>query len=392
MVDKKRIKVLNVITLFSIGGATETVVLMAEGLKQKGYEVHVATGPNIPAEGSMYEITERLNIPVYTFPHLKRAITPFSDLLIIYQLFRFIKKNDYDIVHTHSSKAGVVGRIAAWLAGTPVRIHTIHGLPFHRYQNWFIRSLFKLIEKFAASISHKLVSVTHTIVDVMTKNNLAPPSKFVVIRSGFAIEKYLNFREDTSSIRKKYNLRNDDIIIGKVSRISILKGHKYLINAFDIVCKKISNAKLLLVGNGEFENELREIISRKNLNDKVVFTGLVSPAEIPTVISILDILVHTSLHEGLARVLPQAIMMGKPLISFDLDGAHEVIKDSVTGYLIEPENVNALADRIIELASNLEKSKRFGEIGKEFLRDEFSHKKMIEQIDTLYRKLLSDSK
>ncbi len=389
MNNKKTKKVLNVITLFSIGGATETVVSMTHGLLQKGYEVHIATGPNIPAEGSMYETTEKLNIPVYTFPHLKRAITPFDDLFIIFQLARFIKKNKYDIVHTHSSKAGVVGRIAAWIAGTQARIHTIHGLPFHHYQNWFIRNFFKLIEKFSALTCHKLVAVTHTIVDVMSKNNLAAPGKFVVIRSGFNIEKYLNFQGDGIEIRKRFDLNENDIIIGKVARISILKGHNYLLSAFELVSKKIPNAKLLLVGNGEFENELKTVISKMNLNDKVIFTGLIPPDEIPSVISIMDILAHTSLLEGLARVLPQAIMMGKPVISFDLDGAHEVIKDGVNGYLIEPENIETLADRIIDLASNSSKAKKFGKAGREFLKDEFSNEKMVEQIHNLYTKLLS---
>lgn len=391
MINKKK-KVLNIITLFSVGGATETVVSMAEGLIQHGYEVHIATGPNIPTEGSMYEITERNNIPVFTFKKLKRAINPINDLYIIYQLYIFIKKNNYDIVHTHSSKAGVVGRIAAWLAGTPVRVHTIHGLPFHGYQSWMLRNLFKAIEKFSAMISHKLISVTHTIVDVMVKSNIAPPNKFVVIRSGFDIAKYVNYKFDKTSIRKKFNLSENDIVIGKISRISILKGHKYLLSAFDLVSRKIPNAKLVLVGNGEFETELRSIISQMNLNDKVVFTGLIPPDDIPSIISMLDILVHTSLHEGLARVLPQAIMMGKPVISFDLDGAHEVIKDGINGYLIEPENVDLLADRIIDLAGDLVKAKKFGRNGRELLKDEFSSNKMVEQIQALYTKLLANTK
>ena len=391
MAESKKIKVLNIITLFSVGGASETVVSMAEGLNKKGYDVHIATGPNIPTEGSMYETANRLNIPVYTFENLKRAINLIDDVRIILELARFIRKNNYDIVHTHSSKAGVVGRLAAWLAGTKVRLHTIHGLPFHRYESWFVRNSFKLIEKFAALTCTKLVAVTHTIVDVMVKNNLAPREKFAVIRSGFNIDEYINFNQDVSALRKKYSLKDDEVVIGKVSRFSILKGHKYLVNAFCEISKKNPKTKLLLIGNGEIENSLREMVKQMNLTDRVIFTGLIQPEEIPSAIAVVDILVHTSLLEGLARVLPQAIMMEKPVISFDLDGAHEVIKDGVNGYLIEPENDAMLSDRILDLATNLEKAKEFGRIGKKNLSDEFSTQKMVNQIHELYTSLLQST-
>lgn len=388
MEESKKIKVLNIITLFSVGGATETVVSMAEGLNKKGYEVHIATGPNIPAEGSMYETAGRLNIPVFTFENLQRAINIVDDVRIILELARFIRKNNYDIVHTHSSKAGVVGRLAAWLAGTKVRLHTIHGLPFHRYESFFVRNSFKLIEKFAALTCTKLVAVTHTIVDVMVKNHLASREKFAVIRSGFNIDEYINFNKDVSALRKKFGLNEDDIVIGKVSRFSILKGHKYLINAFGEISKKNPKTKLLLIGNGEIETSLREMVKQMNLSDRVIFTGLIPPEEIPSAIAVLDILVHSSLLEGLARVLPQAIMMEKPVISFDLDGAHEVIKDCVNGYLIEPENEKMLSDRILDLAENLDKAKEFGKIGKQNLKDEFSTQRMVNQIHELYTSLL----
>ncbi len=343
MTEKRNIRVLNIITLFSVGGATETVVSMASGLREKGYDVHIATGPPIPTEGSMYEAAAKLGIPVFTFRNLKRAIRPLSDFLIIVQLAWFIRRNRYDIVHTHSSKAGVVGRIAAWLARTPVRIHTIHGLPFHRYQPWYLRNCFKLIEKITAATCHRIVAVTHTIITEMERDNLVPRSKCVMIRSGFDISGYVGFDGETCSLRKKYGLGADDIVLGKVSRFSILKGHTYLLTAFTEVCKRVPNAKLLLIGNGELENELKQSIVSQGLSDRVIFTGLVPPRDIPSVISLLDILVHTSLLEGLARVLPQAIMMGKPVISFDLDGAHEVVYDGINGYLIEPENTGMLA-------------------------------------------------
>lgn len=385
-----KIKVLEVITLFSVGGATETVVSLAAGLREKGYEVHIATGPNVPSEGSMYETAEGLNIPVFTFPNLKRAISPFNDLLIMFQLARFIKENRYDVVHTHSSKAGVVGRIAAWLVNTPVIVHTIHGLPFHRFQNFVVRNFYKMIEKFSAFFCDKIVAVTHTIVDVMLKNNLAPGRKFVVVRSAFSLKMYNSGLYDPKKIRSKYGISQSDFLIAKVARFSKLKGHKYLIDSFNIVSNKDENCKLLLIGNGELESELKSYIKSVGLEAKVIFSGLIPPDDIPEILSSVDLLVHTSLLEGLARVLPQAVTLEKPIISFDLDGSHEVIKDGYNGFLIEPENVTSLAEKILLLCSDRKKAKNMGINGKKMIDNEFSDELMVEKINKLYKELLME--
>lgn len=386
--NTKKKKVLYIITLFSIGGATETVVSMAKGLQPLGFDVEIATGPHILSEGSMYETAEKFNIKVHTFRFLRRNINFFVDIFIILQLTFFIRKNKFDIVHTHSSKAGVVGRIAAFLAGTKVIVHTIHGLPFHRYQPSIKKTFFSLVEKITALFCDKIVAVTHTIVDVLVKNHLVSQNKLVVIRSAFNLDEYSKISIPKEYIRNRFGISNQDIVIGKVARLSKLKGHEYLMCAFVQVAKKISNAKLLLVGNGELESKLKQFVKKEGLEDKVIFTGLVLPEDIPSIINSMDILVHSSLLEGLARVLPQAIMMEKPIISFDLDGACEVIKDGINGYLIEPLNIEALADKIIDLCDNLDKAKEFGKIGKELLKDEFSEQKMISQIEKMYNELL----
>jgi glycosyltransferase involved in cell wall biosynthesis len=392
MVKKNnKIKILEIITLFSIGGATETVVSMAKGLQKLGHEVEIATGPPIVSEGSMYETAESLGIPVYTFKNLRRDINLVIDIIIIFQLAWFIRKNKYDIVHTHSSKAGVVGRIAAYLAGAKVIIHTIHGLPFHRYQSPLQKKLFIFVEKISALFCDKIISVTHTIVDILVKDNIVPHKKLLVVRSAFNIGEYLKVNVSKEQTRTRFGLLKNDIVIGKIARLSKLKGHEYLLYAFVKVAKSVPNAKLLIVGNGELESELKQFVKKENLNDKVIFTGLVLPEDIPSIINTMDILVHSSLLEGLARVLPQAIMMEKPVISFDLDGAHEVIKDGINGYLIEPLNIEQLAERIIDLCINTAKAQNFGKVGKEFLNDEFDDRKMVAEIEKLYGESLIKS-
>lgn len=385
--DTRQIKVLEIITLFSIGGATETVVTMAEGLNKRGFLVDIATGPNIKSEGSMYEVAKKMGIKVYTFNHLVRKINFLIDFRVVIQLAAFIKKNRYEIVHTHSSKAGVLGRLAAVLAGAKVVIHTIHGLPFHRYQKRNVNRLFIFAEKLAACFCDKLIAVTHTIKEIVIEKKIAKENKVVVIRSAFNLDEFLYIKKSRDEIRKKYNFESDDIIIGKIARLSELKGHKYLFEAFVKVAEIVPNAKLLIVGNGELEADLKLFTKEAGLFDRVIFTGLVLPEDIPAIINSIDILVHSSLLEGLARVLPQSIMLCKPTISFDLDGAHEVIKDGINGYLIPPLDTKMMAERITELCLNPAKAKQFGEIGKRLVGDSFSDNKMIEEIFELYNNL-----
>jgi glycosyltransferase involved in cell wall biosynthesis len=211
----------------------------------------------------------------------------------------------------------------------------------------------------------KIVSVTHTIVDEMVKDKIAPREKFTVIRSGFDIENFKNFNSSNNYFLKdKFGLTDGDIVIGKIARLSVIKGHIYLLQAFEKVCKQIPNIKLLFVGDGENKNELIKFIDKKVLNDKIIFTGLIPTNEIPSVISLMDIVVHTALLEGLPRVFTQSMLMGKPVISFDLDGAHEVIEDGKNGYGIYAKNN---------------------------IKDDFSISEMVEKNNKLYQELLNQS-
>ncbi len=387
---EKNIKILEIITLFSIGGATETVISMSSGLKEMGHHVDIASGPNIPSEGSMYKTAEKLGIKVFTFSNLKREINLFRDVQIIFKLKKFIKIGNYNVVHTHSSKAGVVGRIAARLAGVPVVVHTIHGLPFHRYQPILKKWFFIFVERFAALFCDQLVAVTYTIIEEFVKYKIASPEKLTMIRSSFDLDIYDNCNISNAGIRKKFGLEISDFVIGKIARLSELKGHTYLIQAIKLAKEKFPRLKLLIIGDGELQSKLENQVKEAELEENVIFAGLIFPDDIPAVINSMDVLVHTSLLEGLARVLPQAIMMQKPIISFNLDGAHEVIKDGINGYLIEPENINQLAEKILLLSQDRNKAVEMGKVGKEFLGDEFSEKKMTAQINDLYLRLNSE--
>jgi len=222
----------------------------------------------------------------------------------------------------------------------------------------------------------------------MLDYNIGNRNKYAMIRSSFDIENYkTNGEVERKKTKHRFGIEEGDIIIGKIARLSALKGHKYLLESFKLISLKIPQARLLLVGNGELEYDLKRFVDENNLKDKVIFAGLITPEEIPSIVEVMDIVVHTSLLEGLARVLPQAIMMEKPVISFDLDGAHEIIKDGVNGYLIKPLDTEQLGEKIVYLCNHPELIKEFGKKGRVLLGDQFSSKRMVVQINELYSSL-----
>lgn len=387
--DRNRIKILNFITVFSIGGATEHVVISSEGLKKLGYDVSVITGPNNPSEGSMFAEAESAGISVEVIPFLKRNISLINDIRTLFFLKNYLKKNNFNIIQTHSSKAGIIGRLAASMAGTSIIIHTIHGLPYHEYQNPIIRWAYIFFEKFASKFCTHFMAVTNTIIERSLKNKIGKREMYSLVRSSLDVNYLLNLKVDSDSLKDELGIDKNDRVIGMISRFSKLKGHNYFFEMVEEVIKKNKNVKFLLIGSGELESYYKDYSRRNGLSKYVIFTGLVDYLKVPNYISIMDIVVHTSLLEGLARIMPQSFILEKPIVSFDIDGAHEIIEHGKNGYLVEPKNIHQLTAHIEELINDQEKCKEFGKHGKGKAIKEWDKEKMIKQIDEIYIKLIS---
>lgn len=380
-------KILIVITLFSIGGATETVISLASGFKKRGFHVDIVTGPPLPNEGNMFTEAKNAGLSVIVLKELIRDIHPLYDFRALKFLITLIKKNNYSIVHTHSSKAGVLGRVAAWITNVPVIIHTIHGLPYHDYQHKVLTLSYILMEKLCALISSKIVSVTHAIVKNCVKNKIAPFDKFVVIRSGFSMNNYKINNELRSQIRKRYGFIDTDIVAGIISRIAPLKGHEFIIDLATKTQHVLPHLRFLLVGDGELASNLKNEVISRHLSQNVFFCGMVAPDEIPKMINAMDFVIHPSLREGLARVLPQSIIMNRRVLTFNLDGVEEVIVNGVSGYKIEIGNVDALFEQCIKLCQE-EIGKNIDERFRQSLVYEFDSSTMVEQHVNLYSSFL----
>lgn len=389
MSQAEPIRVLHIITRMIVGGAQENTLLSVEGLDRlPEYEVTLASGIDRGREGELLS-RARETTRLIVVPEMGRSINPFSDLVAFWKLYRLIKQGRYHIVHTHSSKAGVLGRWAAYLAGTPLIVHTLHSLVFHDYQPWLINRAWWLAKKVCAPITDYFISVSQIIVEKAIAAGIAPPEKFRTIYSGMELDWFLNFKADAQAIRREFGIPPDAPVVGKVARLFPLKGHDQLMDAAPAIVARCPNVRFFLIGDGVLLEHLQQRARSLGILENFVFAGLIERERIPEMIAAMDVLVHTSLREGLARVLPQALAMGKPCVSFDIDGAPEVVISDKTGYLVQPNDSAGLANALARLLADPSLRQRMGEAGRRQVDPAFRAETMVAQIAEVYENLLA---
>ncbi|MGE3314285.1 MAG: glycosyltransferase family 4 protein [Planctomycetaceae bacterium] len=381
-------KVAHVITRLIIGGAQENTLLTVEGQHHRHKdEVTLITGPGVGPEGSLEERARAGGLNLRIIPDMRRNIHPLRDIASYRNLFAMLRELKPDVIHTHSSKAGILGRAAAAKLRIPV-VHTIHGAAFHYGQNPILHRSYIAAEKWAASRTDKFISVCDAMTDQYVAAGIAPRDKFVTIYSGMEVEPFLNPPRSRADVRTELGFQPDDVVFGKVARLFHLKGHEFVIEAAKRVCADNPHVRFLFVGDGILREKYVAEIARGGLADRFVFTGLVPPSRIPELIHACDAVVHTSLWEGLARVLPQGLISGKPVVSFDVDGAREVVIPDETGFLIPPQSVEQLADALTALARDSVLRSRLGETGRAKFTDRFRHENMTSRIREVYAEVM----
>ena len=382
-------RVAHVITRMIVGGAQENTLFNCLDLEREhGDQVLLITGPSVGPEGDLLSQGRAGELRVSVVDTLCREINPAKDLLAYWKIKRLIKEFQPDVVHTHSAKAGVLGRSAAWNLSVPAIIHTVHGAPFHQYQGSVTRSIFRLVERWAAKRCHRIISVADAMTSLMVNSHVADKSKFVTIYSGMDVKPFLSARDERLAIRSRYGIEDHHLVIGKIARLFRLKGHDDVIAAARNVIRHQPNARFLFVGDGVLRQTLQKRICDLGLDDFFIFTGLVDPSEVPSLIGAMDLLVHASYREGLARALPQALIAGIPVVSYDIDGAREVVLNHKTGVLVQPGNIEALANGILELSSNHKIRQQYGLQGRNLFTEQFDHREMTRKIRDLYEEEL----
>jgi glycosyltransferase involved in cell wall biosynthesis len=382
-------RIVHVITRLIIGGAQENTVLCCEDLIRRfGDDVLLVTGPPLGPEGSLLERARAGGVPLEIIPQLRRPIQPWNDLLSYRRMKSVLHRFRPDVVHTHSAKGGVLGRAAAWSLGVPAVIHTVHGAPFHPWQGRGARWFFRACERWAARRCHAMVSVADAMTDLMVAAGVAPREKFTTVYSGMEVEPFLESEQRRDRVRRELGYRPEHIVIAKIARLFRLKGHDDVIRAAARVVRAEPNVRFLFVGDGVLRGRLERQLAAANLQPYFHFTGLVPPQRVPELLAASDIVVHASLREGLARVLPQALIAGKPVVSYDVDGAREVAIPGETGFLVPPRDIEALAAALENLAADPRLRERFGQQGRRRFTDQFRHERMTAQLRGVYERVL----
>ena len=387
--SSRPIRVLHIITRMIVGGAQENTLLSVEGLDaMPEYDVTLVSGIDKGKEGELLT-RARETTHLIVVPEMGRNINPLSDLAAFWKLYRLIRKGRYHIVHTHSSKAGVLGRLAAWLAGTPIIVHTLHSLVFHDYQPWLINRAWWLAKKMCAPMTDFYISVSEIISQKAIAAGIAEPERFRTIYSGMELDWFLNAQFDAAKVREEFGIPTDAPVVGKIARLFPLKGHDQLMDAAPEIVKRVPNVRFFLIGDGILLEHLERRAREYGILENFVFAGLIDRERIPEMISAMDIVVHTSLREGLARVLPQSLAMGKPCVSFDIDGAPEVVIDDYTGYLVKAFDNETLADRIAHLLEDADLRARMAANGRRHVDPNFRTEKMVADISEVYQMLIA---
>lgn len=383
-------RIMHISTRLILGGSQENTVLSCEGQLERGHTVSLVFGPIYGPEGSLLERVQRFRttdgrcIEAIETPHLVRELSPLRDPKCYSDLRRLIRSWKPDVVHTHSSKAGVLGRLAAWKERVPCVVHTVHGPPFHNYERWWRNALYIHAERIAAKHCHRIVCVADAMREQFLARRIGRLEQYVTVYSGMEIEPYLQVARFRNQIRTELAIDEGAIVIGTIARLAELKGHDDLLDSLAPSLRSNPRMTLLWVGDGWWRERLLQRVRDLGLGTQVIATGLVPPERIPALLSAMDLLVHPSYREGLPRTVPQALLSEVPVVAYDVDGAREACIDRETGALVRPGDRNGLRDAVLWMIEHRDEAKAMAQRGRAICQEQFSASRMVEELEKVY--------
>jgi len=377
-------KIVHIITRLIIGGAQENTLLSCEGQHDRGHDVTLISGPAIGPEGSLLERAQRYGYRVIVVPEMLRSILPVKDFQTYQRLTKLLEELKPDVVHTHSSKAGILGRWAAHRAKVPVVIHTIHGLAFTASTSRVANTVYRILERQAAPLTTKIVCVADAMREQSLAVNIGTPEQYVTVYSGMETAPFLNPPVPRTQVRASLNLQDHHVVVGTIARLFHLKGHDDLLDLAPGLCAKFPNLRFLWVGDGLLRNNFERRIAQMKLEDRFILTGLVNPSRIPELTNAMDILVHPSRREGLARAIVQGQLAQAPAVAYDIDGNREGLIDGQTGFIIPPFDKQLLQQKLATLLEDRDKRLAMGQAGRAFALSRFDAKVMVDALECVY--------
>lgn len=386
------IKVLRIITRLNIGGPAIHAILLSSSLNDGGvYKNVLVTGCVSESEGDMADFARAKGVDPIVIPDLVREMSVKKDLKAFRDIYRLIKKERPDIVHTHMAKAGALGRLAAIFAGVPVKVHTFHGHVFDGYFNPVKAKIFVLIEKFLALFTDKVIMVSERVKDDIVKRlKVVSDSKSVVIPLGLELDRFAACESEKGSFRKLLGVSSDTLLVGIIGRLVPIKNHRMFLEAAAGIKDSPlwPRVKFVVVGDGEMRDQLEEYAEKLGIKDKLIFTGWIE--DLVPVYADLDVVALTSLNEGTPVSLIEAMASGRAVVSTDVGGVADLVKDGYNGLLVKIDDVEDFSFKLLRLLENQNMRTEFGIRGRELVREKYSKSRLVKDIKNLYEECLKN--
>ncbi|MDY7039982.1 MAG: glycosyltransferase family 4 protein [Chloroflexota bacterium] len=382
-----RIRVARVIARLNIGGPAIHTILLTAGLDPARFESLLITGVEAAHEGNMRDLAVAKGVQPLIIPDLGREISLWRDLRTLWTLYRLFRRWRPDIVHTHTAKAGTVGRLAARLAGVPLVLHTFHGHVFHGYFSPRKTRMFIRIERALARRSDRIVTVSEGQRAELAAYGIAPPEKIVVVPLGFELDGLLHCQTHRGELRAELGLAADTPLVGIVARLTAVKNHHLFLEMARLVAQEEPDSRFLIVGDGELRDGLESYARELDLEGQVLFLGWRS--DMPRIYADLDVVALTSLNEGTPVSLIEGMAAGVPVVSTEVGGVPDIVADGVCGHLVPPGDATALARAIVALLRDRESAQAMGRAGQQIVASRFTAERLISDVEQLYGQLLA---
>jgi glycosyltransferase involved in cell wall biosynthesis len=384
--------VLRVIARLNVGGPALHVAYLTSGLAERGYDTTLVAGTIARGEESMAFVADAHNVHVETLSELHREISPIRDLRAIVRLAQLIRRERPTILHTHTAKAGAVGRIAALLAGgarPPIVVHTFHGHVLRGYFGRITTFGFRTLERWLARTTTSLVAVSPEVRDDLVALHVAPAAKFTVVRLGIDLSLRVdNDDAQRRETRRQMGLREDAFVVGWVGRMTAVKRTDFVVRALEKLVADGVDAYVVLVGDGPDREGLERYAHELGVIKRCLFLGY--QEDVARFYDAIDVLVLPSINEGTPVSVIESLAASRPAVATRVGGVSDVVRDGVDGLLVDRDDVDALAARLAELARDAPRRTAMGEAGRARVLERYAVDRLVDDIDRLYRKLLTE--
>lgn len=380
------IRVARVIARLNIGGPAQHVIHLTARLPCDRFESVLLTGTEAPSEGSMRDLADKWAVRPIVVPGLGRHLSPVDDVRSLLFLVRFFRRFRPHVVHTHTAKAGTVGRLAARLTAVPAIVHTYHGHVFHGYFSRPMNAVFLGIERFLARSTSRLLTVSPSVKRELEGYGVGARGQILVMPLGLDLDRFLDCERRRGELRRELGIDNDRPLVGTVARLVPIKRHEDFVAASALVAARVPNVLFLVIGDGERRTELEALVRRQGLGGHVRFLGW--RTDLDQVYPDLDVVVLTSANEGSPVSLIEAMAAARPVVATSVGGVPDLVDHGVHGLLGPAGDPSATAESILALLAHPERARAMGEAGRTRVRDVHSIDRLVSDVGRLYTELL----